>query len=221
MRATITQIIAQTSSRVFLGEKLCRDPGWLHITINYALHVIQATEELRQWPSPLRYIINWFLPTCRRVRQDMRDALSIIMPILKERQEEKDAARISGNPPVSYNDAIDWLEDTAKGRQYNPAISQLMLSMSAIHTSADMLAQVVFDVAGRADLISALRQEIMTAVHDNGSGKIPLSKLILLDSAIKESQRLKPIAISKLHPMKLKIPATLMLYNSTDASSRY
>lgn len=128
----------------------------------------------------------------------MREALGLIIPILKERQEEKAAARAAGKTPVSYSDAIDWMEDTAKGRAYNPAISQLLLSMAAIHTSADMLTQVLFDIAGREDLVTALREEIMTVVRDCGWNKISLYKLVLMDSTIKESQRLKPIAISKL-----------------------
>jgi hypothetical protein len=128
----------------------------------------------------------------------MREALGLILPVLKERQEEKAAARAAGKTPFSYNDAIDWMEDTAKGRPYNPAISQLLLSMAAIHTSADMLTQVLFDIAGREDLVAALREEIMTVVRDNGWSKISLYKLVLMDSTIKESQRLKPIAISNL-----------------------
>ncbi|KAJ6155238.1 hypothetical protein N7470_005804 [Penicillium chermesinum] len=137
-------------------------------------------------------------PTCRRLRQDMRDALGMILPIIKERQAEKAAARAAGKTPVSYPDAIDWMEDTAKGREYNPAISQLLLSMAAIHTSADMLTQVLFDIAGREDLISALREEIMTVVREQGWSKISLYKLNLMDSTIKESQRLKPIAITPM-----------------------
>jgi hypothetical protein len=128
----------------------------------------------------------------------MREALGLILPVLKERQEEKAAARAAGKTPFSYNDAIDWMEDTAKGRPYNPAISQLLLSMAAIHTSADMLTQVLFDIAEREDLVAALREEIMTVVRDNGWSKISLYKLVLMDSTIKESQRLKPIAISNL-----------------------
>nr|BAW27598.1 citreohybridonol synthase [Aspergillus stellatus] len=204
LRSSITQIIAQTSSRVFLGEKLCRDPAWLHITINYASHVIQATEKLRQWPHALRYLVHWVLPTCRRLRQDMRDALDLIIPIIEERKQEKAAALAAGKDPVSYSDAIDWMEDTAKGRPYNPAISQLLLSMAAIHTSADMLTQVLFDIASRPELLKALHEEIMTVVRENGWSKISLYKLVLMDSTIKESQRLKPIAITPMRRLATK-----------------
>lgn len=192
-------MLAQMSSRVFLGELLCRDPNWLHITINYAVHVIKATEKLRQWPKPLRPFVNWVLPSCRLIRADMKQALAMITPILNERRESRAAALAAGKAPTQHNDAIDWMEDVAKGRPYNPAISQLLLSMAAIHTSADMLTQILFDLASQPDLIQALREEIMTVTRENGWSKISLYKLVLMDSAIKESQRLKPVAMSKVY----------------------
>lgn len=190
-------MLAQMSSRVFLGELLCRDPNWLHITINYAVHVIKATEKLRQWPKMLRPLVNWVLPSCRMIRSDMKQALALITPILNERRANRAAALKAGKAPTQHNDAIDWMEDVAKGRPYNPAISQLLLSMAAIHTSADMLTQILFDLASQPDLIQALREEIITVTRENGWSKISLYKLVLMDSTIKESQRLKPVAISK------------------------
>ncbi|KAJ5951586.1 uncharacterized protein N7479_009999 [Penicillium vulpinum] len=198
LRTTITPMLAQMSSRVFLGELLCRDPNWLHITINYAIHVIRATEKLRQWPKILRPFANQVLPSCRMIRSDMKQALDLITPILTKRRAEKAAAIKAGKVPTEHNDAIDWMEDVAKGRPYNPAISQLLLSMAAIHTSADMLTQILFDIAAQPDLIKALREEIITVTRDNGWNKISLYKLVLMDSTIKESQRLKPVAITPM-----------------------
>jgi hypothetical protein len=192
-------MLARMSSRVFLGELLCRDPSWLHITINYAVHVIRATDELRQWPKMLRPFVNRVLPSCRMIRSDMKQALGLITPILNKRRADREAAIKAGTPPTQYNDAIDWMEDVAKGRPYNPAISQLLLSMAAIHTSADMLTQILFDIAAQPDLVKALREEIITVTRENGWNKISLYKLVLMDSTIKESQRLKPVAISKIH----------------------
>ncbi|KAJ5772737.1 hypothetical protein N7457_007633 [Penicillium paradoxum] len=198
LRTTITPMLAQMSSRVFLGELLCRDPNWLHITINYAVHVIRATEQLRQWPKPLRPLVNWVLPSCRMIRSDMKQALALITPILNERRANRAAALAADEAPTQYNDAIDWMEDVAKGRPYNPAISQLLLSMAAIHTSADMLTQILFDLASQPDIIKALREEIITVTRENGWSKISLYKLVLMDSTIKESQRLKPVAITPM-----------------------
>jgi cytochrome P450 len=148
----------------------------------------------------LRPLVNWVLPSCRMIRSDMKQALGLITPILNKRRAERVAALKAGKPPTQHNDAIDWMEDIAKGRPYNPAISQLLLSMAAIHTSADMLTQILFDIASQADLIKALRQEIITITRENGWSKISLYKLVLMDSTIKESQRLKPVAISKMPP---------------------
>jgi hypothetical protein len=40
--------------------------------------------------------------------------------------------------------------------------------MATIHTSADMLTQILFDIASQPELIEALRQEIITITRENG-----------------------------------------------------
>ncbi|CDM29940.1 unnamed protein product [Penicillium roqueforti FM164] len=77
------------------------------------------------------------------------------------------AAIKAGEASTQYNDAIDWTEDVAKGCSYNPAISQLLLSMAAIHTSVDMLTQVLLDIPAQSDLVRALREEIIIVTRDS------------------------------------------------------
>lgn len=45
------QLMARITSRVFLGEELCRNPHWLRITSTYTVVAYRAIAELRLWPA--------------------------------------------------------------------------------------------------------------------------------------------------------------------------
>ena len=105
-----------------------------------------------------------------------------------------------GKEPQRFNDAIDWVEETAKGCAYDAAIVQLGYSLAAIHTTSDMITQVLFDLCEHSELIQPLRQEIVSVLSEDGWKKTSLYKLKLMDSVIKESQRLKPVTMGSLKP---------------------
>lgn len=192
LKPALLKMVAQLSSKIFLGGKICRNPEWLDITINYTLSAFSAAQELRLLPEFLRPFAVRYLPTSRKAQAHMKQARKIINPVVKER---RDAAR-AGKGEV-YHDAIQWLEESAQGRPYDPAAAQLGLSAAAIHTTTDLITQTLLDICGREDLIADLRQEIITVVSAEGWKKTTLYKLKLMDSVIKECQRLKPMAMGE------------------------
>ena len=194
LRPKALGLIAQLSSRVFLGEKICRNPDWLRITVNYTVNAMMAAAQLRLWPEMLRPLVARFLPKCRQIRQELAEARDIIMPVINERQNARKAAIKEGRPEDTYHDAIQWLENS-QGRYFDPAAMQLALSTAAIHTTTDLLIQTILDLCGREELIQELRTEIISVLSDGGWNKSTMYKLKLMDSVIKESQRVKPMAI--------------------------
>ncbi|KAJ5948643.1 hypothetical protein N7454_001950 [Penicillium verhagenii] len=191
VKSTVLKMVAQLSSRVFLGEEICRNPEWLDITINYTISSFSAAQELRLLPEFVRPFAVRYLPGARKAQRQLKHARKIINPVVKER---RDAER-AGNG-VRYHDALQWLEDIAKGEPYDPAAAQLGLSAAAIHTTTDLLTQTLLDICGRDELIRDLREEIISVVQEHGWKKTTLYKLKLMDSVIKECQRLKPMAIA-------------------------
>lgn len=190
--------MAQLSSKVFLGDRICRDPAWLRITVTYTVNSFLAAQALRMWPKPLRRFANWFLPSCRKIRDQLKEAKEIITPVIEERRAAKDAALREGRTPERYVDAMQWMEESAKGRPYNPTLAQISFSVAAIHTTSDLLTQVLFDIAGKDDLVQEMREEVINVIQEEGWKKTTLYKLRLMDSVLKETQRVKPIAIGKL-----------------------
>jgi cytochrome P450 len=200
VKQTVLDIVAQLSSKVFLGDQICRNPDWLRITVAYTVDSFLAAEALRMWPTFMRRLVAPFIPGVQKIRAELEEARHIIIPVLEKRKAEKQAAIADGKTPARYNDAMEWMEQCAKGRPYDAAVSQLSLSLGAIHTTSDMLTQVLYDICGHRDLVDELRQEVLTVIAAEGWQKTTLYKLKLMDSVLKESQRLKPIGIGTYPP---------------------
>ncbi|KAI8287264.1 Cytochrome P450 monooxygenase [Colletotrichum sp. SAR11_57] len=75
---------------------------------------------------------------------------------------------------------------------YDPATQQITLSLVAIHTTSDLLQQTMVDLAQHPDLFEPLREELVRVLGTEGLKKSALNNLKLMDSVLKESQRLKP-----------------------------
>lgn len=195
LRDAILRLIARISSRVFIGIELCRNEDWLRITREYTVASFQAAKELRLYPWIFRPIANMYLPTCRKNRELLKEARAIIRPIIQKRAQDKAAAAERGET-LKFNDAIEWFEQMHQGMVFDEAMPQLILSVAAIHTTSDLLSQTITDLALHPEMLEPLREEIVSVLKQDGWAKTSLYKMKLLDSVIKESQRLKPIATS-------------------------
>lgn len=204
LRETVFKVIARVSCRVFLGDKLCRNEDWLRITRDYTVYALQAAEQLRLWPAATRPLVHWFLPSCRRIRGQIAEARAIIDPVLEERRQLKARLRAEGKPVVVQQDAIEWFEQEARGSKYDPVSAQLLLAVASIHTTADLVCEVMTHLAQNPEILGPLRREMVECLQQHGWTKAGMYNMKLLDSVIKESQRLKPIGSGKMTPRFLK-----------------
>jgi len=155
--------------------------------------------QLNSYPAISRRIIAPYLTRVQALREQVREARGLIGKVLNERAK----LEAKGEKP-EYVDAIEWFKDVAHGRHYDPVHVQLTLSFVAIHTTADMITQLMFDLAQSPEYIQPLREEVIAVLGKDGWKKISLYKLKLLDSAMKESQRLRPINDTALRRIVLK-----------------
>lgn len=85
------------------------------------------------------------------------------------------------------------MEHSAKERPYDAAMSPMTLFLLGTDTTTDLFTQVLADLSERPELVEAMRQEVMTVMpRQNGWRTQDIHKLRLMDSVVKESQRLKP-----------------------------
>ncbi|RAL14686.1 cytochrome P450 [Aspergillus homomorphus CBS 101889] len=199
LKPSILAITAQLSSRVFLGEPLCRDPNWVRITMVYTVDSHKASQALRRWPAALRPIIARLLPSSRKIRAQIETARQIIESTLAERRRCKQAAKENGLSAPQYNDALEWVEELGQEKcPHHPVMAQLALAIAGIHNTAETLTQLLYDIYQRKDLADALREEAATVIARAGLTVSGLNQLELMDSTMKESMRLKPPMIAAM-----------------------
>jgi cytochrome P450 len=192
-KSSVHEIIGHISALLFYGPELSKNQEWLEVTEEYTSIGFEAARELRLWPQMFRPFIHWFLPSCRRLRYLARRTRSLIEPVIAARERENSRREAEGQEPLTYDDAIEWTKRSAKGRQYDAAMSPLLFSINALHTTTDLLTQTLLDLSTRPELIQALREEVISVQpQEKGWNNSILGQLRLMDSAVKESQRLKP-----------------------------
>ncbi|KAL4875201.1 cytochrome P450 [Aspergillus karnatakaensis] len=199
LKSSLLDMISQQSAHIFLGPNFSRNPDWLKLSRSITLHAFGAVRELRVYPSVLRPLVGHFLPACKSLRSEIAKARMLIEPLVEGRRAERAQCAAKGVEPPVYLDTVAWAEECARGRKYDPAVMQLTLALSAMHNTSDFLTQLIIDVVARPGLVDGLRREIIQvrekAGEDGGWNKGAVHQLKLMDSVMKESQRLKPTGL--------------------------
>ncbi|KAJ5342985.1 uncharacterized protein N7506_002809 [Penicillium brevicompactum] len=200
---TIQKLVAQMSCKIFLGDELCRNEDWLRVMTSYTGLVIQGAAELQLWPKIVRPVVALLLNSTNTLRNEVQMAREIMKPILAQRAREKEMTVKYGRVPKPNDNALQWMEDIADGRPFDPVVMQLSLATVAIVTTADFLTKALLDICGKDALVSELREEMITVLREDGMEKTSMYKLRLMDSFLKESQRLKPLSLATFRRMAM------------------
>lgn len=213
-------LVARLSTLLFMGPESCRDREWIDIVIGFTVNIILANKALQVCPRWLRPLANYFMPQCRVLRAQERRAREIIEEKLVARRESREvdggAGGLGGGSGGGgqTGDALDWFQSQHQrlGGEYNPVLTQLMLSVAAIHTTADLVTQVVLDLATHRELMDPLRREMVEALDGRPIDKAATQKMKLLDSVMKETQRMKPMQVGELAAVWLSLHNKLTLF---------
>lgn len=150
-------------------------------------------------PPFARWLVHWFMPSMRVCRKHLRTARSIIEPEISLRKKKREQMLLEGEKTEKPMDSLSWFLDNAKGEPFDYTMGQVAMGFAAIHTTSSMMAGLLGDLAENPDVVDQLRKEIAEVLRvDGGWKKTSLYKMKLLDSCMKESQRLHPITACKL-----------------------
>lgn len=195
-------LTTQLTSRAFVGPRLCRDLEWLQIATTYASNRLTALTAVHKWPKLLHPLVHWFIPSCRKLRAQIQLARELLQPELE---------RLKGQRKLDNEDltSLAWIHHQADGYTYDAGLAQLRLTAVVNHTTSDMLMKVLFRICENPELIPPLRKEIITTVRD-GLRVTSLQKMWLLESVMKESQRLEPFFLRMLDTVPCNVRMKLI-----------
>lgn len=189
MADIFTQIISRASNRMMGGKALSRNPEWTATSINFTTDTWLAAQRLKQFSPIIRPIAQHLIPEMAKVRSHSLVARQVICPIIEARQGRE----------LKEVDLLQMLWDGAEGSDKTPeflAYTALAVSFAAIRTSSAVPAHLLYDLCSRPEYIEPLRIEIEEMLAEEGSfTKVGFTKLVKLDSFMKESQRFHPLSL--------------------------
>ncbi|POS72960.1 ent-kaurene oxidase [Diaporthe helianthi] len=208
MFEALSLIVARVTGRVFVGPRLCRDPDWIKVSIDYDVNVGGAVVLLRMFPPFLHPLLARLIPSWWRAHANIATAENIIGPEVRARRK----AQADDLDYVKPNDLLQWMMDEGKGWEAEPeslALRQLVVNLAALHTTSMATTHAMYDLCAHPEYTKPLRDELVEVLRaDGGWQRNTLSKLRKLDSFIKETQRWSPASLMSFNRY-LRKPVTL------------
>ncbi|KAJ0311102.1 hypothetical protein COL516b_001805 [Colletotrichum fioriniae] len=184
------------STLVFLGKRFTKNKEWLYICTQYPQGIFGAIGGLLSTPKFLRPALYRFLPQIIALKKYGEVARTLIVPEIEERRRLRDAGA-----DVKFNDALEWYykNSSKRGKEedFDAVSAMISLAFASTHTTVDLLCNVLYDLAAHPECISPMREEIdKVLTEDGGWKKTTLYKMRLMDSFLKETQRMNPVQLN-------------------------
>lgn len=116
------------------------------------------------------------------------------MPVLEREKQAVDTKDQSNKREFS---TLAFIDQYAQGSRYDATMAQLRLIAVSVLTTSDMVEKVLARLCEHPELIQPLRDEVISVFESSGLHHNSLLKLTLMESVMKESQRLEPATLSR------------------------
>jgi hypothetical protein len=194
----------RVTSRILVGPELCRDDKFTSVTMDTGEGIFMNAVLmvfLSVFPfslGPLEGIGSWIGTRLFGHTRALQRATNIILPVVQKRIRDKEIERGVAN----HVDAIEWTiqaansipNETDPHRLTHQVIHNLWAGSSA---PGALVTQLLFQVLAHAEYVDPLRNEIEDLVSKHGWVEKTLNGMVLLDSFIRETNRLYPAGCGK------------------------
>ncbi|KAG2159653.1 cytochrome P450 [Suillus bovinus] len=195
----IMKAMCRVSNRLFVGLPLCRSPEFEALQQQFALQVVLRATLVNFFPKFAHPIIGRLLTN---TPSSIRGCMALLEPIVQERLQTLEQCRDEWH--AQPNDMISWLIDVSDNEHRNLrsiCLRILVLNFASLHTSAQSFTHALFNLATYPQYCKPLREEALAVINQDGWSKTAMTKLVKMDSFLKESQRFNS---TTLFPMMRK-----------------
>jgi hypothetical protein len=203
------RMVPRLTNRMLVGPKLCAEQKYLDAVLGFTMDVIRTQSFLFLMPKAIHPVVGNLMSLTSKYHHWL--SAQFTLPLIKKRINDinkKDAGDPEYKDWKEPHDFITWSYRTAmaEGRldEAHPArISEriMPLNFAAIHTTALTAYETMINILGAdPSVIDSLREEAHRVLQEEGGWtKQGLSRMHRMDSAIRESQRASPIALTFIH----------------------
>lgn len=196
----------RTTSLSFAGSSLCHDPEWNRIITEYQDAVAGIAICLIPFPEILRPLVKPLLPATKNMRRIHESVRRCLFQSEKMQSKNSDEATVlkhyittskETNTAVMQEDIVAKFLVLSSAAVRNPMTIEriyLINVLLKLHTMTSATLHALFDLCTMPQYIEDLRSEAVEALEQtNGGWQLSTTKSMkLMDSFLKESQRLNP-----------------------------
>lgn len=194
LQPAVQKCVGRLTARIFLGPRFMDDPDWQYICAQYTADVFVASQKLNSMLPFLRPVMQWFIPECRKVRAQVKQARALIEPEVERRMDE---LRKHGGPRRRVLDSVDWfvacsMQEPEHARKFDIPCAEISLAMASIHTTMIAVMCLLTDLLENPQYTQELRDECVSVMKEVGRiDKTALFKMVKMDSFLRESMRIR------------------------------
>lgn len=207
-------LMHRVTSRILVGEELCRNPDYIRLSMKFSESVFRNGVMLSTLPwGPLRPLISWLGSVFHR--RTLRQVMKLVVPVVEQR-----LAKIEANPTGPQPlDMVQWtLELAGPGTERTPTrlAHQILQNLWAgSGAPGGLLTQMVFQVLWCPEYLEPMRKEIQESVAAHGWTDKMLNNIPMVDSFLRETNRLHPNGVGKYQSRMIKDTDTLLIRGIT------
>ncbi|KAK4185837.1 cytochrome P450 [Podospora australis] len=210
------QIVGRLMARVLVGSELWDDDEWHQVCMMYFGAGMIATARVRNgwYPTWLRWTSRFLDKYVIGIYLARRKGQKILKPVVQARVAEVKAKKDDNNSKSKLGDGIGWLaESYMNSGKSRPSPGDIMqdvafLIAASVPSTASTCLSILYDLIDidHANTLAEIREEISLVFSENGSTwtRRALGELRLLDSFMKESQRIHNLQFNTMQRMVLE-----------------
>ncbi|KAL1862626.1 hypothetical protein Daus18300_008423 [Diaporthe australafricana] len=211
----MTRVISHLTARTWVGRDLARNEEWHTANLETTASVFTLAVALKLLPAFLQPVVAPLLPMKGKLGRGLRRVRAFLVPLIEER-------KALGEGDERPDDMIQWMLDAAEGEErdtVNLATRYVYAAIGSLFTVSAALVDCVYDLAAYPEHLAPLREEVERVLkEDGGWQKGTAAKLEMMDSFMKESQRVNapgPISFKRVVKEQMTLSDGLVLPKDT------
>jgi aspirochlorine biosynthesis cytochrome P450 monooxygenase len=192
-----SSLLHRVTSRVLIGTELCRNEEYVSSSMKFSESVFMNGIIMSAIPlGPFRRLVAWV--GSFNHRRNLRKVMNLLVPVVEKRIRDQAA----GIDQSIHNDATQWsielAEKTPKEGNPERIAHQILQNLWAgSGAPGGMVTQMVYQTLMYPEYVEPMRAEVRKSVDEFGWTDKALSSMKLVDSFIKETNRMYPNGSSK------------------------